>query len=106
MTRESELAKQLQFDAQELRRVCGPLCNKIASRMEEAAAALSAEGPDTNLAERCKEILAWQKTGVLPGEALRTFAEQWKDNMHKLMIAEKVTAVEAMQFVLSLGAKP
>lgn len=52
----------------------------------------------SDLKERCREILAWQKTGILPGQALRTFAQQkWGDDHTNLQLAESDTVREALE---------
>lgn len=53
-----------------------------------------------DLIERCKEIIAWQKTGVLTGNALRAYADaRWPDEHAKLQIAENETAREAYRIL-------
>lgn len=53
-----------------------------------------------DLIERCREILAWQRTGVLPGDALRAYANaRWPDEHDPLQIAEKETAREAFRIL-------
>ncbi|MCH1907962.1 hypothetical protein MKP15_04140 [Stenotrophomonas sp. Y6] len=58
-----------------------------------------------DLIERCKEILAWQRTGVLPGDALRAYANaRWPDEHDPLQIAEKETAREAFRILARAAA--
>lgn len=59
--------------------------------------------PASDLAQRCREIIKWQDTGILKGKALRTFAskQRWADDVHALTIAERVTAREAFDFIAS-----
>jgi len=53
-----------------------------------------------DLIERCREILAWQRTGVLRGDALRPYANaRWPDEHDPLQIAEKETAREAFRIL-------
>lgn len=60
--------------------------------------------PAQNLIARCKEILAWQRTGILTGDALREMADaQGEQTRGDLRIAEAETAREAMRFVLEAG---
>lgn len=59
------------------------------------------EGP-SDLRTRCEEILAWRKTGVLPGEALRTLArEKYGDEYDAIQRAERDTETEALNFVVA-----
>ena len=58
-------------------------------------------GP-SDLHTRCEEILAWRKTGVLPGEALRTLArEKYGDEYDAIQRAERDTETEALNFVIA-----
>ncbi len=58
-----------------------------------------------DLIERCREILAWQRTGVLPGNALREYAKaRWPDEHDPLQIAEKETAREAFRILARAAA--
>ncbi len=58
-----------------------------------------------DLIERCREILAWQRTGVLPGDALRAYANaRWPDEHDPLQIAEKETAREAFRILARAAA--
>lgn len=58
-----------------------------------------------DLIERCREILAWQRTGVLPGNALREYANaRWPDEHDPLQIAEKETAREAFRILARAAA--
>lgn len=61
-----------------------------------------------DLKERCREILEWQKTGLLnggKGGALRALAERLGrergiPEVYRLTLAEKMTQDEAVQYVL------
>jgi hypothetical protein len=69
--------------------------------------ALSAQPPvvPQGLIERCREILEWQSTGYLKGDALRIFAkEKYGDAHNALQCAEADTASEAFK-VLSAAPK-
>ncbi|WP_313248888.1 hypothetical protein [Stenotrophomonas acidaminiphila] len=58
-----------------------------------------------DLIERCREILAWQRTGVLPGDALRAYANaRWPDEHDPLQIAEKEAAREAFRILARAAA--
>lgn len=76
---------------------------RAANLLEKAIAATPAApvtAAPADLIERCKEILAWQRTGVLPGDALRTYANaRWPDEHDPLQIAEKETAREAFRIL-------
>jgi hypothetical protein len=79
----------------------------IAARLEieslkaQLAAPAAVEGP-SDLRTRCEEILAWRKTGVLPGEALRTLArEKYGDEYDAIQRAERDTETEALNFVVA-----
>lgn len=53
-----------------------------------------------NLRTRCTEILEWRKTGVIPGDALRTLAsDKYGDEYDALQRAERDTETEALQAV-------
>jgi len=68
--------------------------------------AVETGGPDTDLVERCREILQWQNTGVLSGMKLRELAKTLQAPEHtQLMLAEKMTANEAMNYVLLAARK-
>lgn len=55
-----------------------------------------------DLAARCAEIEHWQMTGLLKGDALRTYAERkYPGDDHALQLAEADTAREAYRFVAS-----
>ncbi|GEM_PF-4737030 len=80
-----------------------------ADALATAEALLSGAAPVTaapaDLIERCKEILAWQRTGVLPGDALRAYANaRWPDEHDPLQIAEKETAREAFRILARAAA--
>lgn len=61
-----------------------------------------------DLKQRCHEVLEWQKTGLLNGGTggqLRALAEKLGEEQnvpvrYRLTLAEKITADEAMQYVL------
>ena len=59
-----------------------------------------------NLMERCKEVLAWKKTGKLEGDALRNYAEYSLPDFLSgdLQQAEKSTMDDAMMAVVELVA--
>lgn len=56
-----------------------------------------------DLARRCAEIINWQDTGILQGDALRAFANKQPklSSGGGLMLAESKTAREAMEFVVA-----
>ncbi len=54
----------------------------------------------SDLRARCVEVLAWQETGTLPGEALRTLArEKYGDRYDAIQRAERDTETEALNLV-------
>ncbi len=56
-----------------------------------------------DLAQRCWEILQWQRTGILPGTALRKFAEKFDDSEGaSLQLAEEETKRQALKAVVGL----
>lgn len=56
--------------------------------------------PVADLKERCAEILAWQKTGILHGEALRQYANRlYGDDQHALQLAAAQTARDAYEWI-------
>lgn len=59
--------------------------------------------PDADLQARCKEILSWQRTGILPDGALRTYAgsKDYSERHDCLQIAEAATAKEAFEYIAS-----
>ncbi len=65
-------------------------------RAEQAAPAAI----HSDLRARCVEVLAWQETGTLPGEALRTLArEKYGDRYDAIQRAERDTETEALNLV-------
>lgn len=62
-----------------------------------------AQPASSDLVQRCQEILNWQKTGLLQGEAVRALASSspLREEHQQLMWAEKETAAEAMKFVIA-----
>lgn len=77
---------------------CFSVACDIEKNMIPHAAPVTAAPAD--LIERCKEILAWQRTGVLTGDALRAYANaRWPDEHDPLQIAEKETAREAFRIL-------
>lgn len=59
--------------------------------------------PAADLVRRCAEIVDWQKTGILKGDALRTFAQKrWPNEHDSLQIAEKETAREVLAYLVSM----
>lgn len=75
----------------------------------EAGAALAqqpAAAVPEDLHARCAEIIAWQKTGVLKGDALRGYARaQWyADEHNSLQMAEADTARQA--YALLVASSP
>lgn len=59
---------------------------------------------DADLKERCAEIVEWQRTGVLPGNALRNYAEKhWAGHTDALQMAERDTSARAMELIAKWG---
>lgn len=59
--------------------------------------------PD-DLLQRCREILDWQRTGVLRGDALRSLGRsRWNGDPNELHLAENETAREAYRFIDELA---
>lgn len=58
-----------------------------------------------NLLERCREILEWQKTGILKGDALRSYCQSkiWGRDPSALRMGEGETAQEAYSFIDELA---
>ena len=63
-----------------------------------------------DLKERCREILEWKKTGILPGEALRTRARELRTKLQDsfdmgqvLHMAEQATFRELMEVVVGVN---
>jgi hypothetical protein len=67
-----------------------------------------AGGVEADLQERCREIIQWQDTGILPGQALRALADQIgeDDGGHSLQRAESKTAREALEIIAATQAQP
>lgn len=67
----------------------------------EAIRAAGGEVVADDLIARCAEILEWQKSGVLSGNALRSYAagKRYSGDHNELQIAEADTAREAYKFV-------
>lgn len=60
----------------------------------------------SDLVERCREILAWKETGLLAGNALRSFAKaKWGDDHMALSLAEADTMKEALEILVSQPAQ-
>lgn len=57
-----------------------------------------------DLVERCRELLEWGKTGLLPGEALRRYAEEhfshFDREADRIAQAERATTRQAFEAVL------
>lgn len=93
--------------------------NRLAYFMDEVRAALSAALSEqtlpvrveipAGLVQRCTEIIAWKKTGKLPGDALRNLGKAIADRLggslfidNGLNQAELQTIDEALRLVVSL----
>lgn len=83
-----------------------------ADQMRDYARAAIAAKPEPvsgergELIERCREILDWQKTGTLKGDALRSYAQSKYGNRHDaLQCAESDTAREAYAALLAADAQ-
>lgn len=60
---------------------------------------------DSDLQERCAEIVEWQRTGVLPGNALRNYAaKHWAGHTDALQMAERDTSALAMEQIAKWGS--
>lgn len=60
---------------------------------------------DAELQERCAEIVEWQRTGVLPGNALRNYAaKHWAGHTDALQMAERDTSALAMEQIAKWGS--
>lgn len=62
-----------------------------------------------DLAEQCKEVLDWHRTGLMAGDKLRAVADSLHEHIHdhqRLRIAEDKTASEAMQYVIDRASSP
>ena len=63
--------------------------------------------PTDNLQQRCAEIVEWQRTGVLPGNALRDYAAaHWAGRHDSLQMAERDTSAQAMQWIAKWATPP
>lgn len=68
----------------------------ISAALQAAPPAPAAVAVPDDLKARCTEILEWQKTGILRGDALREFAAaKYPEHHEALQIAERATAKEA-----------
>lgn len=59
----------------------------------------------SDLAQRCREILAWRRTGRYEGEALADMAKQWPDTGSEpspIRNAEDATIREALAYCANL----
>lgn len=60
-----------------------------------------------DLADRCRELLAWGKTGLLQGEAIRAYAEEhfshFEREADRIAQAERATNKQAMEAVLGFA---
>jgi hypothetical protein len=74
----------------------------LRSRPDLAQALGVAPTPDAELVERVRELMAWQATGVLKGETLRTYAQKQQGIIDAdLRVAEEFTKREVFQFVVN-----
>lgn len=65
------------------------------------------EPTDATLQQRCAEILEWQRTGVLTGNALRDYAAQhWPEHHDALQMSERDTSARAIELIAKWGAPP
>ena len=63
--------------------------------------------PTDDLQQRCAEIVEWQRTGVLPGNALRDYAAAHLAGRHdSLQMAERDTSAQAMQWIAKWATPP
>lgn len=63
--------------------------------------------PTDDLRQRCAEVVEWQRTGVLPGDALRNYAAaHWAGLHDSLQMAERDTSAQAMQWIAKWGTPP
>lgn len=68
----------------------------IRAALQAAPPAPASVAVSDDLKARCTEILEWQKTGILRGDALREFAAaKYPEHHEALQIAERATAKEA-----------
>ena len=59
---------------------------------------------DAELQTMCAEILAWQETGVLPGNALRDYAQRaWAGHHDALQMAESSVSTAALRALAKRG---
>lgn len=88
--RESDYAK-LEAEAQALR--------------EEVAVLRARVVVPEDLLQRCREILEWQATGILKGDALRSYCQSkiWGRDPSALRMGEGETAQEAYRFIDELA---
>lgn len=108
--------------AQEIRRVdgnhslgAGALAEALMPFIEAALSAAPTAEPGQDvpqeLADRCRDVLEWKKTGLLPDGALRALAKKLDETVDDpfgvdlaLRVAEKQTAEESMRFVLAAAS--
>lgn len=86
------------------------------SEVEKRAREIDAAAPeppkvapvDDGLRERCAELLEWLKTGVLPGQRLRSLAATLVkfEEDDRLQHAERQTEMEALQAVAAGAVQP
>ncbi len=63
--------------------------------------------PTDDLQQRCAEVVEWQRTGGLPGDALRNHAAaHWAGRHDSLQMAERDTSSQAMQWIAKWGTPP
>ena len=80
---------------------------QVAWEAWQAARVLPAGVTPDELKARCAEILQWQKTGILTGNALRNFAaEKYPGDAHALQMAEADTAREAYRVLAAAPRLP
>jgi hypothetical protein len=60
--------------------------------------------PTDDLKQRCAEVIEWQRTGELPGDALRNYAaKHWAGRHDSLQMAERDTSEQAMTAIAKWG---
>jgi hypothetical protein len=72
---------------------------------EEVAALRARVVVPEDLLQRCREILEWQATGILKGDALRSYCQSkiWGRDPSALRMGEGETAQEAYRFIDELA---
>lgn len=108
MSMTKDVAKESSLPEAQTPDVVGVLAEALKTTRESALELMrqALTPAPAELKERCAEILHWKKTGLLEGNALRTYAEKKYPGVSMaLPIAESDTASEAFEWIANLSGQ-